>query len=122
ADTDKEDGLRVAKRFSDIGYGIYATSGTAKYLEENGILVQTVSKISDDSHNSVLDVIRRGRVNYVVNTMSTKKEVTTDGFLIRRVAAENNISCFTSLDTAEAILSVIENQSSSTISMNELED
>lgn len=107
ADDDKEEGLRMAKRFSAIGYGIYATSGTAKFLQENGLFVKTVNKISQEGDLNVLDVIRKGKVNYVINTMSSEdKEVTNDGFLIRRVSAENNISCFTSFDTANAILKV----------------
>lgn len=122
ADKDKEEGLKIARRFSNIGYGIYATKGTAKYLSEHGIYVKTVGKINEEGSKNVLDVIRRGRVNYVVNTMSINKETSQDGFMIRRVAAENNISCFTSLDTAHAILRVVEAQSFNTISMNELED
>ena len=70
----------------------------------------------------MLDIIRKGKVNYVINTMSNEKEVTNDGFLIRRVSAENNISCFTSFDTANAILKVLESLNFTTISMNELED
>ena len=57
----------------------------------------------------------------MVNTMSEDKNTSLDGFLIRRVSAENNISCFTSLDTAEAILGVVEAQNFTTISMNEME-
>ena len=122
ADDDKEEGLRMAKRFSAIGYGIYATSGTAKFLQENGLFVKTVNKISQEGDLNVLDVIRKGKVNYVINTMSSEdKEVTNDGFLIRRVSAENNISCFTSFDTANAILKVLEALNFTTISMNELE-
>ena len=71
---------------------------------------------------NVLDVIRKGYVNYVINTMSQKKEVTMDGFLIRRVAAENSVSCFTSFDTANAMLKVLESMNFTTISMNELAD
>ena len=122
ADKDKEEAYSMAKRFSDIGYGIYATSGTAKYLKEKGLYVREASKVNDEGDNNVLDIIRRGRVNYVINTMSEGKEISLDGFLIRRVSAENNISCFTSLDTANAILSVVEAQSFTTISMNELMD
>lgn len=121
ADQDKEEGLRMAKRFSAIGYGIYATFGTAKYLQDNGLFVKVVNKISQEGDMDVLDVIRHGRVNYVINTMSADKEVTNDGFLIRRVSAENNISCFTSFDTANAILKVLESLNFTTISMNELE-
>ena len=84
--------------------------------------MKTVKKISEDDENNVLDIIRKGKVNYVINTMSNEKEVTNDGFLIRRVSAENNISCFTSFDTANAILKVLESLNFTTISMNELED
>ena len=122
ADVDKEEGLAIAKRFSNIGYGILATAGTAAFLNEHGIHVKTVKKISEDDENNVLDIIRKGKVNYVINTMSNEKEVTNDGFLIRRVSAENNISCFTSFDTANAILKVLESLNFTTISMNELED
>ncbi len=122
ADDDKEEGLKIAKRFSTIGYGVYATKGTAQYLTEKGIYVKTVDKLNEETDNNVIDVIRKGKVNYVVNTMSTSSEVNRDGFLIRREAAENNISCFTSLDTANAILRVLESQTFTTISMNELEE
>ncbi|MEG1474491.1 MAG: carbamoyl-phosphate synthase large subunit [Longicatena sp.] len=122
ADVDKEEGLKIAKRFSAIGYGIYATKGTAEYLEKHGLYVHTVSKIEENNESNVVDVIRKGRVNYVVNTMSISKAVSLDGFEIRRAAAENNISCFTSLDTANAILRVLESQTFTTISMNELEN
>ena len=122
ADNDKEQAYNLARRFSDIGYGIYATAGTANYLKEKGLYVREAAKVNDEGNNNVLDIIRRGRVNYVINTMSEGKEISLDGFLIRRVAAENNISCFTSLDTAEAILKVVEAQSFTTISMNELMD
>ncbi|WP_270373271.1 carbamoyl-phosphate synthase large subunit [Longicatena caecimuris] len=124
ADEDKEEGLLIAKRFSAIGYGILATKGTAAYLQAHGLYVKTVQKIDahEEAMENVLDVIRKGHVNYVINTMSQKKEVTMDGFLIRRVAAENSVSCFTSFDTANAMLKVLESMNFTTISMNELAD
>ena len=122
ADADKQEGLKIAKRFSNIGYGIYATKGTANLLKENGIYVRTVNKVNEAEGENVVDVIRKGRINYVINTMSISKTANQDGFEIRRAAAENNISCFTSLDTANAILRVLEAQTFTTISMNELED
>jgi len=68
-----------------------------------------------------LDIIRHGHVNFVINTMSNKDNSTSkDGFLIRRVSAENNISCMTSLDTAHALIKVLESLSFSMISMNEM--
>ena len=79
------------------------------------------NKIEEGGDNSVVEIIRHGRVNFVINTMSNKTNSTSkDGFLIRRVAAENNISCMTSLDTAEALTRVLEALSFSMISMNEM--
>lgn len=121
ADEDKSEALKLAKRFADIGYGIYATKGTAKLLEENRLFVHHANKIEEGGDNSVVEIIRHGRVNFVINTMSNKTNSTSkDGFLIRRVAAENNISCMTSLDTAEALTRVLEALSFSMISMNEM--
>ena len=120
ADEDKIEALEIARRFFQIGYGIYATRGTANYIREHGLDVHDALKISENPDCNVLDLIRMGRVNYVINTMDAHKESNHDGFLIRRVAAENSISCFTSLDTAYAILRVVESMSFTTISMNEL--
>ena len=122
ADRDKEEALKIAKRFFNIGYGIYATNGTAKYLRAHGIYVHDAIKISENPDRNILNLIRMGRINYIINTMEPHKGTSsTDGFLIRRVAAENSISCFTSLDTAYAILGVVESMSFTAISMNELE-
>lgn len=123
ADEDKDVALTLAKRFSNIGYGLYATEGTAKFLRSHGLYVFDVAKVSENSEEEdVLDVISKGHVNFVINTISSReKNASSDGFLIRRVAAENNISCMTSLDTANALISVLESRSFSTISMNELE-
>ena len=122
ADSDKNEALKIAKRLYSIGYGIYATSGTAKFLRENGLFVHVASKINDeDAKENVLDIIQQGKVSFVINTMEDKnKETSLDGFLIRRVSAENNISCMTSLDTADALCRVLESRSFSMISMNEM--
>lgn len=120
ADEDKIAALSLAKRFSRIGYGIYATAGTAKYFEDNGLFVHTVSKISEDENNNVLSLIQDGKVSFVINTVDHHdKRTNLDGFLIRRVSAENNISCMTSLDTAEALIKVLESMSFQVVSMNE---
>ena len=120
-DDNKQDALEIAKRFYNIGYGIYATKGTAKFLEDNGLFVHVAAKVNEDNGNeTVLDIIRHGHVNFVINTMSNKKNTSADGFLIRRVSAENNISCMTSLDTANALVKVLESLSFSMVSMNEM--
>lgn len=121
AGNDKQEALEIAKRFANIGYGIYATAGTARVFEKNGLRVHTASKIDQGDKDNVIDIIREGRVNFVINTMSNKEKTHLDGFLIRRVSAENNISCMTSLDTALALVKILESLSFSMISMNELE-
>jgi carbamoyl-phosphate synthase large subunit len=122
ADQDKQEALKMAKRFYAIGYGIYATAGTARFLEENGLFVHKAAKISEETQqDSVLDIIQKGRVSFVINTMDAQdRSSSLDGFLIRRVSAENNISCMTSLDTANALLRVLEAQSFSLESLNEM--
>ncbi len=122
ADSDKNEALKIAKRLYAIGYGIYATSGTAKFLNENGLFVHVAAKINEeDVKENVLDIIQQGKVSFVINTMEDKnRETSLDGFLIRRVSAENNISCMTSLDTADALCRVLESRSFSMISMNEM--
>lgn len=121
ADADKKEALKIARGFYQIGYGIYATGGTAEYLRANGIDVHDAIKISENPDKNVLNLIRMGRVSLIINTMSQNKNVSKDGFLIRRTAAENNISCLTSLDTAKAMLRVAESINFTAVSMNDLE-
>lgn len=122
ADADKQDALKIARRLYGIGYGIYATEGTAAFLRKEGLFVHTAAKISDESEGeNCLDIIQQGKVSFVINTMNiSDRDTSLDGFLIRRVSAENNISCMTSLDTANALCGVLESQSFSMVSMNEM--
>lgn len=121
ADRDKADLLPLARRFDAIGYGLYATRGTARFLKENGLNVTEVCKIDENPDDNVLDVIRNNKVNYVVNTLNRNDgKRAEDGFLIRRVSAENNVFCMTSPDTVNALLGVLESRSFSMMSMNEL--
>lgn len=117
ADKDKEEGLEIARRFSHIGYQILATSGTAAHLAANGIPVKVVNKIGAEKPN-LLDVIRQGEAQFVINTLTKGKQPERDGFRIRREAVENGVACLTSLDTAKAILQVLESMTFSTDSMD----
>lgn len=117
ADKDKKESLQLAKRFSAIGYQLLATSGTAQFLKLNNIPVKVVEKI-DSNDSNLLDVIRKGEAQLVINTFTRGKQPMSDGFKIRRESVENGIPCLTSLDTAEAILRVIESMTFSAEAMD----
>lgn len=110
ADRDKEEAIKLAERFNKIGFTIMATSGTAKSLEDAEIPVQAVKKIGEN-HETLIDYIRNGQITLVVNTMTSGKRKERDGFQIRRESVENGVAVCTSLDTAEAILRVLESRS-----------
>ncbi|KYC60584.1 carbamoyl-phosphate synthase large subunit [Heyndrickxia coagulans] len=116
ADKDKPEALPLAKRFVEIGFTLKATAGTAKFLRENGLAVEEVAKIGGDGE-TVLDSIRRGDVQFVLNTITKGRQYERDGFRIRREAVECGIPCLTSLDTAAAIVSILESMSFSIMPM-----
>jgi len=106
ADKDKEEILPYIEQFSKLGFKIYATSGTAKFLNDHNIEVERVNKISEGWPH-VVDYIKNNRIQLVVNTLTHGRRSTTDGFKIRRAASEMGIPCLTSLDTAVAMLQVL---------------
>ncbi len=105
-DIDKEDFLPIAKSFAEMGCKFVATAGTAKFLEDNGISVQVVKKISEGVPN-VLDIIRSGMIDLIIDTPKKGNDVNSDGFKIRRTATECSISLMTSLDTVGALVDVM---------------
>ncbi|MEH6987853.1 carbamoyl-phosphate synthase large subunit [Cytobacillus firmus] len=121
ADKDKEEALQLAKRFVSIGYRLMATSGTALFLKTEGIPVKVTGKIGSAGPN-LLDVIKNGEAQFVINTLTKGKQPARDGFRIRRESVENGVPCLTSLDTAEAILQVIESMNFSADAMDKPEE
>jgi len=107
-DADKDELVPLARRFKKIGYTIYATRSTADKLNENGIEAVKIKKVSDGSPNAV-DLILDGQVDLVIDTPTHGRDKSRDGFLIRRNAIETGCTCLTSLDTARALLTSIEN-------------
>ena len=108
-DIDKETFLPMAKDFSNMGCKFVATSGTAKFLEENGINVQVVKKISEGVPN-VLDIIRSGMIDLIIDIPKKGNDVNSDGFKIRRTATECSITLMTSLDTVGALVDVMKSE------------
>jgi len=116
ADKDKGEALGIVKRFHRLGFKLLATSGTADYLEKAGLTVTRVNKLSEGTPN-LLDMIHQGEANIVLNTLTKGKTPQRDGFRIRREAVENGAVCLTSLDTAKALLHVLETITFSTEAM-----
>ncbi|MCT4340656.1 carbamoyl-phosphate synthase large subunit [Enterococcus durans] len=116
ADETKEEALELAKRFSEIGYSLLATKNTAAFFESHGLIVTKVAKISEHVHEkNVVDLIREGKAQVVVNTIDKDRgNASKDGFIIRREAVEHGTPLFTSLDTADAIIRVMESRAFST--------
>ena len=122
ADVDKPEIFPIVSRLVELGYRLVATDGTARALRHAGFSPRIVAKIGEEGP-TVLDVITRGEVDLVINTMSNiyaepgeaGAPVFKDGFEIRRAAVERRIPCLTSLDTAAALLE------SSVVAHHELE-
>ena len=115
-DAHKPEAAKLAKRFYDIGFKIWATRGTSKYFNSLNIPTKIGYKIEEETEN-LISLIQKGKVQYVVNTTTKGKQSINDGFLIRRTSVENGVPCLTSIDTVEAILKVIE---SMTFKMEEM--
>jgi len=108
ADKDKEAALPLARRFYDLGFNIEATSGTAEFLRQHGIRTRTRRKLREGS-TEIIDSLRQGHVNYVINTIDINQHNTRlDGYEIRRAAVENNVTIFTALETVRVLLDVLE--------------
>ncbi len=107
-DEDKQDIVPIAKRFSDLGYKIYATRSTAKVLNENGVKAVRTNKIEQPSPN-LMDLILGHKIDLVIDTPSQGVEKAKDGFIIRRNAIETGVNVLTALDTAEALVTSLEN-------------
>ena len=108
ADCDKEEALPLIRRFYNLGFNIEATSGTAKFLKENGIRTHVLKKIREDA-NEIPDALRQGHIAYVINTRDINSSGNmSDGYEIRRLSTENNVTIFTALDTVKVLLDVLE--------------
>ena len=116
ADKDKDEAIEIFRGFVELGYRLYATGGTAQAMKDAGLPVEHVHKLSEGSPN-ILDLIRTGNAQFVVNTLTKGKEPERDGFRIRREAVENGVVCMTSLDTVNALLSMLQALDFSSVAM-----
>jgi len=98
--------LPIARGFDELGMHVYATTGTAAFLNERGIRAAAVRKLSEGRPH-IVDMILDGKFHLVVNTVSEDQKAEQEARLIRRGAVEHNIPVLTSLDTAAALLVAI---------------
>ena len=107
ADRDKEEAAAIIRDLAGLGYGLLATQGTARFIEEKlGLKATVISKMRAGSPN-VEECIREGRTALVINTLTGRREAIQDGHFMRRAAAETRTPCLTSLDTARALVAAL---------------
>jgi carbamoyl-phosphate synthase large subunit len=109
ADPDKQEALPLLRRYHQLGYRIYATSGTAAYLQQNGIAAEQANKIHEGGR-TLISLIQENHVHLLINTVSRSKRSEREAILLRRAAVENGVPCLTSLDTAAALLEALESR------------
>lgn len=112
---EQPDAVSVAKRFLALGYEIYATRGTQKALAEAGVEVIGVNKIEQEAP-TLMDLLLGHEIDLVID-IPRQGENSHDGFLIRRVSIETGVTCLTSLDTANALLTSLEHTDPSRMSL-----
>ena len=107
-DADKGEAIEIGRRFERLGYTIYATRSTANALKEAGVKARKVNKIQQEAP-TVMDLLLGHKIDLVIDTPTQGRDKSRDGFLIRRTAIETGVNCLTSLDTASALLTSLEN-------------
>ena len=107
-DEDKEEAVKIGKRFEALGYNIFATKGTAKALMDADVQVRLTRKIEQESPN-ILDLILGHKIDLVIDIPSQGVDKSKDGFVIRRNAIETGVNVLTAIDTAGALASSLEN-------------
>ena len=115
-DADKLEAVEAGRRFKALGYEIYATRSTAKFLNENGVEAIPVNKL-DKEAPTIIDLILGHEIDLVIDTPTQGRDKSRDGFLIRRTSIETGVTCLTSLDTANALLTSLENADIDNISL-----
>jgi len=102
-DSDKQEILPIAEKFSDLGFTLYATAGTALTLNSHMIATNAVRKLSEPGPN-IMDLLESGKIDYVISTSAKGRIPARDSVKIRRKAVERSIACLTSPDTARALV------------------
>jgi carbamoyl-phosphate synthase large subunit len=106
-DTDKQEIIPIADRFSRMGFELYGTSGTANVLNHNMIATNLVRKISEGEPNTIT-LLESGKIHYMISTSEKGRMPARDSVKMRRKSVERSICCLTAIDTASALSKVLE--------------
>ena len=120
SDPDKQDAARLAVRLASMGFGIYATKGTAAALKATGVEAVTVYRISEQETPDAIAVMRKGLVNMVINTPTEASGARRDGFMMRRLAVELEVPMFTTMKGANAAVTAMEYAAKNDPSVNDI--
>ena len=93
----------LARKFYDLGFTLYATTGNAATIERSGMTVNHVAKVHEDYNNNVMTLLESGKVDYVISTSAKGRDPVAESVKLRRLAVERDIDCLTSIDTANAL-------------------
>ena len=107
--SDQEEAVDIARRFAAVGYQIFATRGTARTLNANGVKAYEIRKLEQESPN-ILDLVLGHQIDLIIDIPAQGAERSRDGFIIRRNAIETGVNVLTSLDTANALVTSLENR------------
>lgn len=103
SDNFKEEVLPIAKELNDLGFKVFATVGTAKFLADHDVYAMAVNKLVEKRNGDIVYLAKRGIIELIINTPTKGRQSSRDGFKIRRTAVELGIPCLTSIDTASAL-------------------
>ena len=120
-DADKMDAVEIGRRFAALGYEIFSTKSTCRILNENGVPAELINKVEEPSPN-LLDLILSHEIDLIIDTPSQGIERSKDGFVIRRHAVETGVTCLTSLDTANALLTSLESSANRRLSLVDISE
>jgi len=107
ADQDKEEAVPIIREFVDLGYEVYATEGTSRYLASKGVATIEVGKINDPDTLNMMQLIVGSKVDLLINTASKDRKIEQEAAVIRKASVQRSIPCITSLDTAKALLKAL---------------
>jgi carbamoyl-phosphate synthase large subunit len=114
----------LARKFHDLGFKLYATTGNAETIERSGMTVTHVAKVHENYHDNVMTLLESGIVSYVVSTSAKGRDPATESVKLRRLAVEHDIDCLTAIDTANALAACLASpyalENVSVVDMNEL--